>query len=213
MKTLSLLALAALVAGFTSSCSSVNYDDPDKVETLTIDFGSTDLQGLADYMADSLLNNRSLDYLDAAGKGEDKRIIAVFGGIANETREHLNTDMISRRILSNLQESGKFRFVTGDEAAGQEEVEKQIRFQNSGRVRDIMAKIGNNQLGADIVIYGALADIYKEKSASLESLGTKRKDLYFQFFMEAVNIDTGEILWTKEHDIRKTESTSLFGRI
>ncbi len=213
MKTLSLLALVAFGAGFTSACSSVNYGDPDKIETLTIDWGSADLQTFADYMTDSLLASPSLNYLDAAGKGADKRIIAVFGGIANETRKHINTDMVSRRIQSNLLESGKFRFVAGEEAAGQEELAKQIRFQNSGKVREIMAKAGDNQLGADVVIYGALSDIYKEKSGSLENLGTKSKDLYYQFFMSAVNIDTGELLWTKEEDIRKTESVGLFGRL
>ncbi len=212
MKTLSLLTAAALGAGLLSACSSVNYGDPDKVETLTIDYGSTDLQAFADKMTSSLLNNRALDYLDASGKTEDKRIIAEFGGIANETREHINTNQISRRILSNLQESGKFRFVAGGEADGQGEIADAIRFQNSGKVREDMAKAGNNQLGADVRIYGALSDIYKETGRSIESLGSKRKDLYYQFFMTAVNIDTGEILWVKEEDIRKTASVSLFGR-
>ena len=30
--------------------------------------------------------------------------------------------------------------------------------------------------------------------------------------MSAVNIETREILWTKEEDIRKTASVGLFGR-
>ena len=216
MKTLPLqvpfLALAALGAGLLSACSSVNYGDPDKVETLTIDYGSTDLQTLADAMTTSLLNSRSLDYLDASGKTEDKRIIAVFGNIANETREHINTDQISRKILSNLQESGKFRFLAGAEADVLAELDKEIRFQQTGRVREEMVKPDNNQLGADIVIYGALSDIYKETGRSIESLGSKRKDLYYQFSMSAVNIETREILWTKEEDIRKTASVGLFGR-
>lgn len=212
MKTLPLLALVVLGAGLNTACSSTRYGDPDKVETVTIDYGSTDLQTFADVMTKSLLENRNLDYLDAPGKREDKRIIAVFGGIKNETREHINLDQISRRIQSNLQESGKFRFVAGGEADGQDEIADEIRFQNSGKVRDEMAKAGNNQLGADVRIYGVLSDIYKEKGRSIESLGSKKKDLYYQFFMQAVNLDTGELLWTKEADIRKTETVSLFGR-
>lgn len=210
MKTLPLLALLACGATLASSCGSVRYGDPDGVETTTIEYGSTDLQAFADKMTTSLLNNRSLDYLDASGKGEDKRVIAVFGGIANETREHINTDQISRRIQSNLMKSGKFRFVAGKEAEGQSEVADQIRFQRDN-VRDIMAKVGGDQIGADVVIYGALSDIYKERGRSIESLGSKKKDLYYQFYMTAVNIQTGEILWTKEEDIRKTETVSLFG--
>jgi hypothetical protein len=41
------LLAAALLLPLAVSCSSTQYDDPDKVETLTIDFGSTDLKTLA----------------------------------------------------------------------------------------------------------------------------------------------------------------------
>ena len=75
-----------------------------------------------------------------------------------------------------------------------------------------MAKEFGKQLGADVVIYGALSDIYKERGRSIESLGSKRKDLFYQFSMSAVNVETGEILWTKTTDIRKKETVSLFGR-
>ncbi|MGK0483583.1 MAG: hypothetical protein ACJAQ3_003568 [Planctomycetota bacterium] len=212
MKTLLLSGLVALGAGFSSACNSADYGDPNKVETLTIDFGSTDLQTFADTMSASLLENPNLNYLEAPGKREDKRIIAVFGGIANETREHINTDQISRKILANLQNSGKFRFLAREESNGQDEIAEEIRFQNSGKVREDMAKAGNNQLGADVRIYGNLSDIYKEKGRSIASLGSKKKDLFYQFFMSAVNLDTGEILWSQEVPIRKTESVSLFGR-
>jgi uncharacterized protein (TIGR02722 family) len=205
------LLLPVLCLGLGAACSSVDYGDPDKKETLTIDWGSTDLQTFSKYMVDSLTQAPGLSYMDGPGKDRDLRAIAVFGGIANETREHVNTDQISRLIQSDLFETGKFRWVAGEEAAGQEEVAKQVRFQNSGVVNPEMMKQFGKQLGADIVIYGALSDIYKEKGRSLESLGAKQKDLYYQFYMTAVNIETGELLWTKTEDIRKTETVGLFG--
>ena len=75
-----------------------------------------------------------------------------------------------------------------------------------------MAKAFGAQLGADIVLYGALADISKETGRSIESAGTKRKDVYYQFYLSAVNISTGEVLWSKTEDIRKEATVGLFGR-
>ncbi len=206
-----LLAAATLLLG--SGCSSLGYGDPDATETVTIEFGSTDLQTFASTMAESLLASPNLSFMDTSAKGDDKRVIAVQGGIANETREHINTAQILREMNETIVNSGRMRLVAGAENNGQDLIAERVRFdQDSGRVRADMAKEFGKQLGADVVIYGALSDIYKERGRSIESLGSKRKDLFYQFSMSAVNVETGEILWTKTTDIRKKETVSLFGR-
>ncbi|MEC8494552.1 MAG: penicillin-binding protein activator LpoB [Planctomycetota bacterium] len=206
-----LLAAATLLLG--SGCSSLGYGDPDATETVTIEFGSTDLQTFASTMAESLLASPNLSFMDTSAKGDDKRVIAVQGGIANETREHINTAQILREMNETIVNSGRMRLVAGAENNGQDLIAERVRFdQDTGRVRADMAKEFGKQLGADVVIYGALSDIYKERGRSIESLGSKRKDLFYQFSMSAVNVETGEILWTKTTDIRKKETVSLFGR-
>ena len=206
-----LLAAATLLVG--SGCSSLGYGDPEATETVTIEFGSTDLQTFASTMAESLLASPNLSFMDTSAKGDDKRVIAVQGGIANETREHINTAQILREMNETIVNSGRMRLVAGAENNGQDLIAERVRFdQDSGRVRADMAKEFGKQLGADVVIYGALSDIYKERGRSIERLGSKRKDLFYQFSMSAVNVETGEILWTKTTDIRKKETVSLFGR-
>ena len=56
MNKLLALPLIAALAG----CSSIGYDDPGKVETLTIDFGSTDLQSLAGEMVEMGLEKNGI---------------------------------------------------------------------------------------------------------------------------------------------------------
>ena len=201
------LALVCLPALF--ACSSVRYDDPGRVETLTIDYGSTDLQTLSAEMVDSLIAAPALNYLENSGKGDDKRIIMYVGSVENRTSEHIDTEAITDKIQTALLKSGKFRFVA--DRAGQSQIDEQIRFQE-GRVREDMLREYGKQNGADVILYGTLRSIEKRKGSSIESGGTRKKDVYYQFVLKCVNIDTAEILWQEEAELRKTERTGIFGR-
>ena len=194
-----------------AACSSVEYDDPDKVETLNIDFGSTDLQTLAGDMVDSLIQSPQLNYIqhDYDDKG-DQRIVTLMGGVENRTSEHIDTQAITDKMQVKLLNSGKFRFVTAEQ--GQSEIEKQVQFQQgSGRVATEQAREFGKQLGADVIVFGSLRSIEKEKGRSIESGGTRKDDVYYQFVLNCVNIDTGEVIWAEEAELRKTAKTGIFG--
>ena len=205
------LLLLAPLALLATGCSSIGYGDPGRTETLTIDYGSTDLQTLAGGMVDSLISAPALAYLDNPGKGDDKRIIVYMGGVENRTSEHIDTGGITDKMQVQLLKSGRFRFVAAD--AGQAEIGDQVRFQqSSGRVREEMARSFGKQLGADVVVYGTLRSIDKKKGASLESGGVRKQDKYYQFVLKCANIDTGELIWLEEEELRKTGRTGIFGR-
>ena len=204
--TLPLFVALPLLA--CAACSSVSYDDPDKVETLTIDFGSTDLKTLASDMVNSLNTAPQLAYFDKPGA--DKRIIMFVGKVQNRTSEHIDTEGITDAIRSSLQQGGKFRFVAGPQ--GQEEIGEQVRFQQgSGRVDPTQARAFGKQLGAEAILLGTLRSIEKTKGRSLESGGVKKEDVYYQFVLDCVNVETGEYIWSNIKDIRKTQQRSIIG--
>ena len=195
---------------FASACSSTRYKNAQEPETLNVDWGSTDLQAFSQHMVDSLINSPAPSYLSGKGKGDDLRIIAVMGGVENRTDEHIDTSGITDSVRASLLQSGRFRFVGGQ--PGQDELGEQVRFQQgSGRVTPEMAKAFGKQLGADVVVYGALRSISKTTDRSLENLGTKTRDRYYQFVLNCINIESGEILWSNEEELRKTQVISLFG--
>jgi uncharacterized protein (TIGR02722 family) len=210
MKLSHLFPLVCL--GLGAACSSVRYGDPNAQETLTRDFGSYDLKTFSRKMVEHLSNSPGVRYVAGVQDGNDPRTRAVFGGIANETHEHINTDQISREMQSQLVETGLFRWVAGGEASGRDEVAAEVRYQQSGVVNPAMAIDFGKQINAQVVVYGVLSDIDKSRGASLESGGVKRYDLYYQLYMAAVNVETNEILWAKTEDIRKTEAVGPFGR-
>src|SRR5688572_31493578 len=84
----------------TTSCSSIRYDDPGRVETLTIDYGSTDLQTLAGEMVESLVAAPQLNYLDNSGKTDDKRVIVLTGSVENRTSEHIRSEEHTSELQS-----------------------------------------------------------------------------------------------------------------
>lgn len=207
MKIQTLIVLAGLSL---ASCSSLDYGDPEATETVSRDFGSTDLQSFASGMVDSLIRAPQLNYLDHSGKGDDKRVIVYMGGVRNRTSEHIDTSGITDSIRVALLKSGKFRFVATDQ--GQTEVGDQVRFQqDSGRVDPAQARAFGKQVGADVVMLGTLRSIEKSRGRSLETGGVRTDDVYYQFVLECVNIETGEVIWLEEEELRKTEKTGIFG--
>ena len=204
------LALTFLGAASLGACSSIGYDDPDRVETVNIDFGSTDLQSMADSMVQSLLVSPNLQYLDHPGKGEDKRIVLFTGNVNNRTSEHIDTASITDSIRTALLNSGRFRIAASNQ--GQDELGSQVRFQmESGRVDPNLVREFGKQIGADAVMYGNLRSIEKEKGRSIETAGRKTDDVYYKLTLEVVNIETGEVVWMNEKELRKTKKTGLFG--
>jgi len=201
----------SVVTVFAASCSSTGYGDPDAVEELTIDFGSTDLQNLAGDMVESLVAAPQLNYLQNPAKGENQKIILFIGGVNNRTSEHIDTAGITDSIKVSLLKSGKFRIVAADQ--GQDEIGDQVRFQQgSGRVDPELARAFGKQLGAEVILYGNLRSIDKKKGASIESAGVTTRDKYYQFVLEAANVETGELIWAEESEIRKSSRTGVFGR-
>ena len=132
------------------------------------------------------------------------------GGVENRTSEHIDTQAITDSIKTALLKSGKFRLTASNQ--GQQEIEDQVRFQQgSGRVDPATAKAYGRQFGADVVVYGRLISIEKSDGRTIESGGYKKDDVYYKFTLECVDIETGEILWIDEEEIRKFEETGLFG--
>jgi uncharacterized protein (TIGR02722 family) len=208
MNTNKLLAPLCLVLG--AACTSIGYDDPNKVETVDLKFGSTDLQQMADSMVQSLISSPNLAYLDHAGKGEDKRIVLYPGNVNNRTSEHVDTSSITDSIRTALLKSGRFRLAASSQ--GQDELGSQVRFQmESGRVDPALIREFGHQIGADVVMYGNLRSIEKSRDRNLEDAGRKTEDVYYKLTLEVVNVETGEVIWIDEKEIRKSKKTGLFG--
>lgn len=191
----------ALLAGTTllggcASTGNVSYGDAQAVETLTTDFGSTDLQMIATKMVDDMLS-----FPPVVQMTQSRRPVMFVDRIKNKTQEHIDTESITDTIQSKLINSGKFRFVDMTSVGAMAD---QIAYQKqSGMVNQATSVRAGNHVGAEYMLNGNLSSIVKNAGG--------KSDVYYKFTLKLQNIQTGIVEWTSEKEIRKSGKRSTFG--
>jgi uncharacterized protein (TIGR02722 family) len=180
--TIALIMLAA--------CSSpqVRYGDAKSVETVNTDFGSTDLQSIAESMARSLLQAKAIS---ASREAPTVTLAAV----KNKTSEYIDTGVIGEKIRTQLLKSGQVRFAVGINEM-QSQVDELKRQNQSGLYKNSTVSKTGNMEGAKYRIEGAISSIVKQ---------TKNvKDVFYVFNLSLIDNESGLLEWADEKEIRKT---------
>lgn len=193
MASVGVAALAA--AGLMSGCSqTVSYGDPTAVETVTTDWGSTDIQTVADRMVNSMVRIPII--------ADGSRPVLQVSTVKNKTTEHIDTKTITDKIRTALIRTGMVRFTAVSDA--NREILENLEYQSgSGVVSKKTAKSVGKQIGADYLLYGEVDSIVKEAG--------RKTDVYYKLTLNLVDIETGIIEWSDEKEIRKQGNRSLFG--
>lgn len=197
MKRITGSFLVLMAVFFLAGCASapqVSYGNPEQVETVTSDFGSTDLQMIAEKMVNSLLASPVLS--------SGARPVFYVHRVRNMTDEHIDTRSITDKMRVTLLKSGRVRFSAVSEV--NDEILKQLEYQSrSGVVDPATARSAGSQVGADYFMFGEISSIRKAAG--------RVEDVYFKFTLNLVNIKTGLIEWADEKEIRKEAKRPLMG--
>ena len=187
MNVLALL-MTSLALAACSSGPQVRYGDSKAVETVNADYGSTDLQMIAEAMTRSLLQSKAIS------ASKDAPIVTL-AEVKNKTAEYIDTRVITDKIRTQLVKSGQVRFaVSVTEMPNQ--VEELKRQNQSGLYKNsTISKTGNMQ-GAQYRIEGSIASIVKNTKDV--------KDVFYVFNLNLINNESGLIEWADEKEIRKT---------
>ncbi|MEO8166302.1 MAG: penicillin-binding protein activator LpoB [Betaproteobacteria bacterium] len=182
-------AVVLCAAIVLSGCAAkTRYGDARGVETVTNQFGSTDLQVIAESMTRSMLNN-------AVVTGGSRPIVTV-QEVKNKTSEYIDTRAITDSIRVELQKSGQVRFAV-DAAAMEQQIEELKRQQSDYYEASKSAETGK-MVGAAFRLEGNITSIVKEAKGV--------KDVYYKFNLQLWNVQNGLLEWTDEKEIRKTTS-------
>ncbi|MEN4984250.1 penicillin-binding protein activator LpoB [Acinetobacter modestus] len=197
LRTLALATTISTIA-FMSGCTSqsVSYGDAQATETLTKDFGSTDLQQIAAKMVDDMLA-----FPPVIEMTQSRRPVLFVDRIKNKTQEHIDTESITDTIQTKLINSGKFRFVDMTSVGAMAD---QLAYQQqSGMVDKRTAVKTGSQIAAEYMLNGNLSSIVKNSGG--------KSDVYYKFTFKLQNLKTGIVEWTSEKEIRKSAKRSTFG--
>jgi len=179
-------ALALLVLGGCAK-DTVRYGDARGVETVTNEFGSTDLQMIAESMTRSML--------DAPIVTANNLPIVTVQEVRNKTNEYIDTRAITDSIRAELQKSGKVRFAV--DAAGMANQKEEIDRQQDDAYYDPEQTAEKGRMvGAQYRLEGNITSIVKQAKDV--------KDVYYKFNLQMWNIRNGLLEWTDEKEIRKT---------
>ena len=168
-------------------CSkSVRYGDPKGIETVSIEFGSTDLQKVAEEMTRSLLVSQLVV--------EGNRPLITVQDVKNLTSEYIDTRAITDSIRTELARSGVVRFVVDEEAMAQQVSELDRQQEGEYYDQEMIAEKGK-MLGAAYRLEGSIRSIVKQNSDV--------KDVHYKVNLQVWEIRTGILEWSDETDIRK----------
>lgn len=187
---MALTGCAAVPRGSSSptvGSGNVSYGDSKAVETVTNEFGSTDLQTIAESMTRSLLSSAVIQ-----NGGRPRLTLAE---VKNKTSEYIDTSSITKSIRAQLTKSGAVRFVASIDEM-QTQTDELVRQNQSGLYDKKSTKKIGKMRGADFRLEGEIGSIVK-RSGDI-------KDVYYKFSLTMVNVETGEIEWADEKEIRKT---------
>jgi penicillin-binding protein activator len=188
-------AFMSLLAG-CATIPNVQYGDAGSAKPISTEFGSSDLQQIAESMVDSLVTFPPIVELTA-----QKRPVISVDKVKNKTMQHIDTESITDSLRTKLIKSGKFRFIDRTtDAAAIDEIRVQ---QDSGLVDRKKAVNFGSQTGADFILTANFSEI-RQRAGSIT-------DVYYKFTMNLKNLRTGVLEWSDEKEIRKVFNKSLFG--
>lgn len=163
----------------------VSYGDANAVETVNTDFGSTDLNTVAQNMADDLIKSGAIN----------KCTTYTVSPVKNKTDQYIDTETITQSIKTRLMRSN---LVTSKYVLSQSQMQNQTdelsRQNNSGLYKD-PTKTGQMK-AAQCRLDGFVSSISKTNG--------DMKDVFYQFNMSLIKVDEGSEIWANEKQIRKT---------
>jgi penicillin-binding protein activator len=190
------VSLLTLTLSGCATVPNVQYGDAGSAKPISTEFGSSDLQQIAESLVDSLITFPPIVELTA-----QRRPVISVDRVKNKTMQHIDTESITDTVRTKLIKSGKFRFIdrTTDSAAI-DEIKTQ---QDSGLVDTKNAVKFGSQTGADFLLTANFSEI-RQKAGSVT-------DVYYKFTMNLKNLRSGVLEWSDEKEIRKVFNKSLFG--
>ncbi|MDD9951980.1 MAG: penicillin-binding protein activator LpoB [Zetaproteobacteria bacterium] len=159
------------------------YRDPHKVELIDDKWSQSDIDQIG-----KLIQDLNMKVARSPKKfGSNPSII--FKEIENRTDEHIDTVPIKNKIMDELLNADAFTFI---DAAARKEILEEAAYQNkSGQVEQSTQVKEGKQIGAGFFLRGTIS--------STVNVQAGRKIVTYQLSLKVTSIESGAIVWAKQH--------------
>lgn len=180
-----LLFLSAFIFSCAATVKDIDLKD-DRAEDSN--FSSSDLRDISKFMSDSIADSRFMKEYAAT----PKPVMMLSESLQNKTDEHIETRVILEKIRTKMINDGVARFI--DDAA-MEEALKNLSMQATDLYDNNKASQLGQFLGAKYLVRGAITNMRKRDS---------NVDInYFNITLTCVDLETLEIRWTDEKEMKR----------
>lgn len=191
MKRIIVLSLIAS-ALITQSCNrKVTRVNPDKQIDLSGRWNDVDSRLVAEEMIKQVLGEKWLGNFTKANPGKKPTVIVGF--VKNQSHEHIEAETFIKDVERAFINSGQVTLVQGGEK--RKEIRGERADQQDNASQSTMKKWGL-EIGADFMMQGSInsiVDSYK-----------RDKVVFYKINLELTNIQTNEIVWIGDKELKKT---------
>lgn len=186
MYYLYLFILVFILTGcLNSSASGVSRVDSKISHLTTVRWGADELQEMAKEMTESFLVS---DVLATSEKS-----VFSFLKIKNSTYDHIDTNSLAEMIKAGLQKSDRVLIVDVDKRNMLHQYENEKTLDNIYKSAE--------KLSINGFFIGEISAIYQKNDIT--------KDMFFKFTLSLMDIESAEIVWSDEVEIRKLRKKAL----
>lgn len=197
MKNSGLLFTALTVSALAfAGCSStepakrsVSRIETDKQIDLSGKWNDTDSKLVAEEMITDALNS---PWLESSDYSATKKPVVTVGTITNKTAEHIDVSIFVKDIQRAVINSQKAKFVASKPQKEElrDERREQQKYSREETVKQMAA-----ETGADVMLQGQISSIIDRFE--------NQRVMFYQVDLEAVDIESGEIIWQGQKKIKK----------
>jgi penicillin-binding protein activator len=193
MKLASILMITILISCGGNSLT-VQRIDSNKVTDISGKWNDTDSRSVAKTMITDVLSHPWLSNFQSMKK---ENPVLIAGKIRNKTSEHVDTDIFVKDIEKELLRSGRVFFVASKNE--RKDVREERTDQQSNSSMDTAKELAN-ETGADYMLQGHISSQVDPKEGE--------KVIFYQIYLELVDIEKNLKIWNNTHEIKKYISQS-----
>ncbi len=189
MKNRVVIAFACVAALALASCSSapkVTRVSSDTQTDLSGYWNDTDVRIVCETLLKDCLSSPRVAQFE---KKTGKQPVVIVGSFRNQSDEHIDTSIITKKMETAILNSGKAEFVASKNERGEIRNE---RDEQQSFASESTAKALANETGADFMMIGSVKTI-------VDKAGKTATRTYF-VYAELVDLETNRKIWIGEND-------------